>query len=114
MTSSFVDSPGQVRTTFEGAVATVTLSQPARLNAITVAMWRELSRTFAALAENDGCRVVIVTGAGQQFSAGADRGRATLNMSTSAFPPPSTAKGPSAPPFGRMASPDLDTIACRR
>ncbi|HEY3019821.1 MAG TPA: crotonase/enoyl-CoA hydratase family protein, partial [Solirubrobacteraceae bacterium] len=45
-------------------------NRPERLNALTMAMVDELGATFDAL--DDGCRVVIVTGAGRGFCAGAD------------------------------------------
>ncbi|MBC7500313.1 MAG: enoyl-CoA hydratase/isomerase family protein, partial [Herminiimonas sp.] len=38
----------EIRVTKDGFVATVTLSQPAKLNAINVAMWQALARTFDA------------------------------------------------------------------
>lgn len=56
----------------EGAVATVTLSQPGRRNAITLSMWDELGRVAAELAADHDLRVVVLTGAGEDFCAGAD------------------------------------------
>lgn len=53
-------------------VATVTLNRPARRNAVTLAMWRELGGTFAELGARSDVRVVVLTGAGGHFSAGAD------------------------------------------
>lgn len=57
----------------DGPVATVTLSHPRKLNALTVAMWRELARAFDALSADDSLRCVVLRGAGTQaFAAGAD------------------------------------------
>ena len=56
----------------DGAIATVTLSNPGKLNAINIAMWERLGATFAALALNPDLRCVIVRGAGANFAAGAD------------------------------------------
>ena len=56
----------------DGAIATVTLSNPGKLNAIDVAMWRELTAQFTALSADDGLRCVIVCGDQGQFAAGAD------------------------------------------
>jgi enoyl-CoA hydratase/carnithine racemase len=57
----------------DGAIATVTLSNPGKLNAITVAMWRELPRVMNALSAEDGVRCVVLRGAGEEaFAAGAD------------------------------------------
>jgi enoyl-CoA hydratase/carnithine racemase len=53
-------------------VARVTLDAPGKLNAISVAMWRELARVFSELARDDGVRCVVVRGAGGNFAAGAD------------------------------------------
>ena len=57
----------------DGAIATVTLSNPGKLNAITVAMWRELARVMDALSAEDALRCVVLRGAGAEaFAAGAD------------------------------------------
>lgn len=56
----------------DGAIATVTLSNPGKLNAIDVAMWRELAVQFTALSADDSIRCVIVCGDEGQFAAGAD------------------------------------------
>jgi len=62
-----------VRVERNGAVATVTLSNPAKLNAITVAMWRELARTLRDLSEREDLRCIVIRGAGKKaFAAGAD------------------------------------------
>jgi enoyl-CoA hydratase/carnithine racemase len=55
-------------------IATVTLNRPDRLNAFTVRMAKELVDTFDAIDADDAVRVVIVTGAGRGFCAGADLG----------------------------------------
>jgi len=57
----------------DGALATVTLSNPGKLNALTVSMWRELERAMAALSADDGLRCIVLRGAGRDaFAAGAD------------------------------------------
>src|SRR5262249_44255338 len=53
-------------------VATITLNRPERLNAWTPQMGRELYDAFAAAARDPEVRVVVVTGAGRGFCAGAD------------------------------------------
>jgi len=53
-------------------VATITLNRPERLNAWTPQMGRELYAAFATAAADDEVRVIVVTGAGRGFCAGAD------------------------------------------
>jgi enoyl-CoA hydratase/carnithine racemase len=54
------------------SIATITLNRPEKLNAFNGAMGRELNETFADLDNNDDVRVIVVTGAGRAFCAGAD------------------------------------------
>ncbi len=53
-------------------IVVVTLNKPAKRNAVSLAMWRRLDEVFAGLAGRIDVRVVILTGAGGNFSAGAD------------------------------------------
>lgn len=53
-------------------VATVTLSRPDALNAITPTMLDELAGALGALAADGDVAVVVLTGAGRAFSAGVD------------------------------------------
>ncbi len=53
-------------------IATLTLSRPEKLNAITTPMLEELRATQADLAGKEEARCVVLTGAGRAFSAGAD------------------------------------------
>jgi enoyl-CoA hydratase/carnithine racemase len=52
--------------------ATVTVNSPARLNAISVSMWRELARVFGGFAADEAVHCIVVRGAGGNFAAGAD------------------------------------------
>lgn len=56
----------------EGAVATVVISNPAKRNAMTAAMWRALPPLLDDLAADPGVRALVLTGAGGTFCAGAD------------------------------------------
>jgi enoyl-CoA hydratase/3-hydroxyacyl-CoA dehydrogenase len=56
----------------EPPIAWIILNRPERLNAINLDMLRELSKTLDDLEEDDRIRVVILTGSGRAFSAGAD------------------------------------------
>ena len=53
-------------------IATVTLNRPDQLNAFTNTMMREVLDAFDRIDADDDVRVVIVTGAGRGFCAGAD------------------------------------------
>ena len=55
-------------------VATIRLHRPERLNAFTPTMADELVRVAAAADADDDVRVVVVTGSGRGFCAGADLG----------------------------------------
>lgn len=66
--------PGQVHLeTVEAGIARITLDQPARLNAISEAMWDRLASVLGELDRDEALRCVILTGAGgRAFSVGAD------------------------------------------
>lgn len=54
-------------------VATVTLNKAEKMNALDLAMWRELAQTFQGLSADDSLRCIVLRGAGEKaFSAGAD------------------------------------------
>ena len=56
----------------EAGIVTVTLNRPAKRNAVSFAMWQRLGELFTAFAARPDVRIVILTGAGGNFSAGAD------------------------------------------
>ncbi len=63
-----------LRRTDEGRVATVALDRPDTRNALNADLIEELTRCFEEVAEDDSIRVVVLTGAGPVFCAGADVG----------------------------------------
>ena len=56
----------------QGPVATLTLQRPEVHNAFNAAMTSELHAAFRELADDSATRVVVLTGAGASFCAGAD------------------------------------------
>lgn len=57
----------------EGAIATVTLNKPERLNALDRSMWIRLGELMRELDTDEGLRCVVLRGAGgKAFAAGAD------------------------------------------
>ena len=56
----------------ENSIAVVTLARPGQRNALTLAMWKEIARLFGELGRDDAIRAIILTGAGGNFSVGAD------------------------------------------
>ena len=56
----------------DGHVARLTIDRPDKRNAMTAAMWAGLPGVLAGLAEDPAVRVLVVTGAGPSFCAGAD------------------------------------------
>jgi len=59
--------------TRDGEIATVALNNPDKLNALTIAMWRDLARVMRELSADDALRCIVMRGAGSNaFAAGAD------------------------------------------
>ena len=63
---------GHVRLLIDSAVALVTLSNPAKFNAMSRSMWREMRQVFADLQQRTDVRAVLVAGEGGHFCAGGD------------------------------------------
>ncbi len=55
-----------------GPVGTIAFSNPRKRNALTFSMWRELPAAIAGLDADDSIRVLVLEGAGGDFTAGAD------------------------------------------
>jgi len=65
-------SQSQIELVRDGALATVTLANAPRMNAMTRGMWLALRTTFESLNADDSLRCVIVRGAQGNFCAGGD------------------------------------------
>jgi 2-(1,2-epoxy-1,2-dihydrophenyl)acetyl-CoA isomerase len=76
-----------VRAVRDGHVATVTLDAPATKNACTGEMWVAIGAAFREIAYS-GARVVVLTGAGGNFCAGADLSSPPRRDAADDGPPP--------------------------
>jgi enoyl-CoA hydratase len=56
----------------DGVIAVVTLNRPQQLNALSYALFKDLSLAMQELDRDDQIRVIIVTGGQKVFAAGAD------------------------------------------
>ncbi|HMN74121.1 MAG TPA: crotonase/enoyl-CoA hydratase family protein [Rhodoblastus sp.] len=72
-----------IRVSVEDHIQTITLHRPDKLNAFTRQMMDEMIAAFDEADANDDVRVVIVTGEGRAFCAGADlsAGASTFELS---------------------------------
>jgi len=57
---------------YEGAVAVMTLNNPARMNAFGMAMRSAMFERLLEIEANDECRALVLTGAGGNLCAGGD------------------------------------------
>ncbi len=65
--------PGEILLARSGDIATVTLSNPEKLNALDLAMWKRLGVVVHELDRDEALRCVVLRGAGDKaFAAGAD------------------------------------------
>lgn len=67
-------------------VATITLNRPDKLNAWTGTMEKEVRRAMYDSEDNDSVRVIVLTGAGRGFCAGADMGGLSATAAQTATP----------------------------
>ncbi len=72
-----VDETGElanmnVLVSVDGPVATLTLNRPNKRNAVRQSMWAAITAHVNALVDDSNVRLLVVTGAGDHFCAGAD------------------------------------------
>ena len=68
-----------------GGIGYLKLNQPEKHNAISYAMWVAISEVMESFRDDDGVRVVVMSGeGGRAFSAGADISEFSKNRSTQA------------------------------
>lgn len=81
-------------------IATITLNRPDRLNAWTPIMERDVRHAMEAAAADDDVRVVLLTGSGRAFCAGADMD------ALKGLDPDDIKRAQSLPPFDMNRRPD--------
>ena len=73
MTDAITLSTDCVALAIDGPIATVTLNNPAKMNALTLEAWAGLGEAMTAVSGDESLRCVVIRGAGERaFSAGAD------------------------------------------
>jgi enoyl-CoA hydratase/carnithine racemase len=73
MTASFSPAHPKLAVSVDGAVATLSIDNPAKHNALDLGMWQALPGIVAALDRDPGIHVIVLRGAGQDsFASGAD------------------------------------------
>jgi enoyl-CoA hydratase/carnithine racemase len=70
----------EIEFSVSAAVANIVLNRPARRNAYTPDMGEELVHALRSAINDDEVRVVLLTGAGLGFCAGAERGKCGLRL----------------------------------
>lgn len=63
------------------AICTITLNRPAKLNAMSTALWGELERAMDEVESDAAIRVLVLRGAGRAFSTGNDMSEPCSTMS---------------------------------
>jgi enoyl-CoA hydratase/carnithine racemase len=67
------ETEGRVVIEHDGTIATVTLDNPGKRNALNAAMWRSLAGTMRMIGADPAVRCVVIRGAGEEaFAAGGD------------------------------------------
>jgi enoyl-CoA hydratase/carnithine racemase len=94
-----------VRYEVDAGIATVTLDRPDRLNAWTGRMHEEYRWALAQAEDDPAVRVIVVTGAGRAFCAGADAAALDKHVEAGAYD--SGVRGPLAEP-GYGVRPEFD------
>ncbi|MCP5267676.1 MAG: enoyl-CoA hydratase/isomerase family protein [Zoogloeaceae bacterium] len=65
--------PGSIFSSVTGHIATVTIANPGKLNAVDLGMWQQLESTIRHHSEDDSLRCIVIRGEGRDaFAAGGD------------------------------------------
>jgi enoyl-CoA hydratase/carnithine racemase len=89
-------------------IATITLNRPDRLNAFTTQMGASLKHAVADANDDRDVRVIVITGAGRGFCAGADMEDLSRHASVGQIAQSKTVER-EEPDFGKPLGPDVRT-----
>lgn len=65
--------PGSIHSSVTGKIATITVANPGKLNAVDLGMWQQLEATIKAHSTDDSLRCIVLRGEGEDaFAAGGD------------------------------------------
>ena len=78
-------SPIKIQVARGGTLAKISLARPEKYNAFDREMLRELAEIVRGVTDSAKCRVVVITGEGKGFCAGADRAAAKASDSLSTY-----------------------------
>ncbi|GAB3480666.1 enoyl-CoA hydratase/isomerase family protein [Nocardiopsis coralliicola] len=67
-----IPAEGRITVDVAGPAAWITIDNPRKRNAMSVAMWRRIPEAVAEAAAGPAVRSIVLTGAGGTFSSGAD------------------------------------------
>ena len=82
-------NPGTMHADRDGSIGRITFDNPARRNAVSLAMWQALYRIVSDFEADEAIRVIVVKGAGDKaFVSGADISE--FDEKRSSGTPPST------------------------
>ncbi len=105
-----------IRYQVDDRIATITFDRPEQLNAVSPQMVRELREAYAAAEADESVWIIIVTGAGRAFCAGADvteipdDGRVLYDEPYLSTYPQWEAPQEATPPFRSMTKPVLTAV----
>jgi 2-(1,2-epoxy-1,2-dihydrophenyl)acetyl-CoA isomerase len=97
-----------------GAVVTLTLNRPESLNSLDVALKETLRDTLASLADDPGCRAVVLAGAGRAFCVGQDLREHAAALAAESQPPLETVRVHYNPLAQRLAGMPKPVVAAVR
>ncbi|MEX1207419.1 MAG: enoyl-CoA hydratase-related protein [Acidimicrobiia bacterium] len=93
----------------EGPVRWLTIENPARRNAIPFGAWPDLTARFADFASSEA-RVLVVTGAGEDFCSGADVGSGMTSGGSAAAYATMAEVGAAAAALHRLTKPTIAAV----